>query len=87
MTEQTTAPEATTEAPAAPELQIRDLALVVNVIDLCSKRGAFEGPELEQVGALRGRLAAFVKASLPPAEAPAEEDPAADATAEETVDG
>jgi hypothetical protein len=83
MTEQTTAPEATTEAPAAPELQIRDLAMVVNVIDLCSKRGAFEGPELEQVGALRGRLAGFVKASLPPAE----EDPAADATAEETVDG
>ena len=83
MTEQATAPEATTEA-AAPELQIRDLALAVNVIDLCSKRGAFEGPELEQVGALRGRLAAFVKASLPEQ---TEEDPAADATAEETVDG
>jgi hypothetical protein len=90
MTEQATAPEATTEAAAAPapELQIRDLALAVNVIDLCAKRGAFEGPEMEQVGGLRGRLAAFVKASLPeqPAEQPAE-DPAEGAAAEETVDG
>lgn len=72
-----------TEAPAAPELQIRDLALAVNIIDLCSKRGAFEGPEMEQVGALRGRLAAFVKASLPPQEEAAEEE----APAEEAVDG
>jgi len=79
MTEQTQAPEAT-EA-AAPELQIRDLALVVNVIDLCSKRGAFEGPEMEQVGALRGRLAAFVKASVP-AEESAEEATEEEAAAE-----
>lgn len=80
MTDQveTQAPEAT----AAPELQIRDLALTVNIIDLCSKRGAFEGPEMEQVGALRGRLAAFVKASVP-----AQEEPAAEAPAEEAVDG
>lgn len=82
MTDQveTQAPEAT-EA-AAPELQIRDLALAVNIIDLCSKRGAFEGPEMEQVGALRGRLATFVKASVP-----AQEEAAEEAPAEEAVDG
>ena len=55
---------------AANQISLNDLHAVVTIIDLCSKRGAFEGPEMEVVGALRGRIAAFVKANLP--EQPAE---------------
>lgn len=70
------------EAPQA-ELRLNDLAAMVQIIDICSKRGAFEGSELELIGQVRGRLAAFLKASSPPqeeaeaeAEAEAEESPA-----------
>lgn len=48
-----------------PKLQLSDVASVVNLIDICTKRGAFEGPELETVGALRNRLSLFVEASRP----------------------
>ena len=55
-----------------PGLSLQDLASVVQVIDLCSQRGAFQGAELEAVGGLRGRIQAFVTAN-----APAEEEEAA----------
>lgn len=61
--ETTQTPEA--EAPANPQLQIGDIAGAVSVIDICTKRGAFEGTELEAVGALRNRLATFVQATQP----------------------
>lgn len=60
------------EAP--PSLGINDLAAMVQVIDVCSKRGAFEGSELESVGVLRGRVVKFIEANKPPEEEkPAEE--------------
>jgi hypothetical protein len=64
-------------------LSIQDIGACVQVIDICSKRGSFEGPELETVGALRGRLVAFIKANMPEEEAAAaeEEAPAAEETA------
>lgn len=42
-------------------LNIQDLALVLRLIDICSKRGAFEGAELADVGQLRTRIAAFIE--------------------------
>jgi hypothetical protein len=48
-----------------PQIKLNDLAAAVQIIDVCSKRGAFEGSELETVGAVRGRIAAFVKANTP----------------------
>lgn len=59
---------------AAPQLGIGELAAVIQVIDVCSKRGAFEGSELETIGALRGRIAAFVQANTPAQEEAAEEE-------------
>ena len=56
MTEQTT-----TEV----QISLNDLAAAVQIIDVCSKRGAFQGDELESVGGVRGRIAAFVKANTP----------------------
>jgi hypothetical protein len=60
--------ETTTEETVAG-LSLQDLASMVQVIDLCSQRGAFQGSELEAVGALRGRIQSFVAANTP-----AEED-------------
>ena len=67
--------EATTEttapAPADAGLSINDIQGCVTIIDLVTKRGAFEGPELADVGAVRNRLDAFLKAAAA-AQAPAE---------------
>jgi len=59
----TTAEEA--EAQGQVSLGIGDLASVVQIIDVCSQRGAFQGSEFEAVGALRGRIQQFVKANAP----------------------
>ena len=45
---------------AAPQLTLGDIATMVQIIDLCSKRGGFEGQELEAVGGLRSRIVAFL---------------------------
>ena len=65
---ETTSAEAA-EAEGQVSLGIGDLASVVQVIDVCSQRGAFQGSELEAVGALRGRIQQFVKANTPDEEA------------------
>lgn len=57
MTEQTTG--------QVEGINLNDLALVINVIDVCTKRGAFEGPEIQAVGTLRNKIEAFVKANVP----------------------
>lgn len=77
MTDQAKQPEAAQEQ-AAPQLALQDLAAVIQIIDICSKRGAFEGAELEAVGQIRGRFARFVQANAPKQEeAPAEAQQAA----------
>lgn len=62
----------TTETQAPEEqvntsvgLSLNDLGAMIRVIDVCSKRGAFEGNELTQVGALRDRVVAFLEANAP----------------------
>ena len=67
MTEEVTAPEGVEEA-AEVNLSLGDISAMVSIIDICSKRGAFEGSELETVGALRSRINAFVAQANPPAE-------------------
>ena len=73
MSEEVNTTEATEEA-APVQLSLADLAAVVQIIDAASKRGAFEGAELESVGGVRNRLAAFVDASQPAPEEAAAED-------------
>lgn len=48
---------------AAPQLTLGDISTMVQIIDLCSKRGGFEGQELEAVGALRSRVVKFLEAT------------------------
>lgn len=64
MTEEVTAPEGVEEA-AEVNLSLGDIGAIVSIIDICSKRGAFEGPELETVGGLRNRISAFLAQAAP----------------------
>lgn len=65
-------------------LTVNDIAAALQLIDITAARGAFRGEELSQVGALRDRFAAFVKAAQDAAEAEAAKDAPADAA--ETID-
>lgn len=47
------------------QLSLQDIATMVQIIDICSKRGGFEGPELEAVGGLRNRVVRFLNAAAP----------------------
>lgn len=74
--------EPTPAAPTtpAPSLTLGDISAVISVIDICSKRGAFNGDELSVVGTLRGRFVAFFEANKPaeePVAAPEAEQPKA----------
>jgi hypothetical protein len=52
-----------------PTIDINDLVAVVQLIDVCSTRGAFRGEELSTVGGLRTKLTEIVKANQPAPEA------------------
>lgn len=80
MTEEvnTTETEVSTEEQQV-QLSLKDIATMVQVIDICSKRGGFEGPELEAVGGLRNRIVTFLNAASKGAEnAPEGEVPVAE---------
>ena len=65
--------EEAVEAPV-PGIGLQDIAACVQIIDIVTKRGAFEGAELADVGTVRNRLSAFLDANKPPeAEEPKEE--------------
>ena len=76
------------EAPAeGVQLSLQDIATMVQIIDLCSKRGGFEGPELEAVGGLRTRVVTFLNEAskgqeTPEGEVPVSEEVDDDSTAE-----
>ena len=66
------------------QLSLQDIATMVQIIDICSKRGGFEGPELESVGGLRNRVVTFLNAAskgaenTPEGEVPVTEEPEAE---------
>ena len=54
-------PKTETQTPTEPvQLTITDLQLLGQIIDLASRRGAFQAPELAQVGAAYNKLASFL---------------------------
>ena len=55
----------TENAEEGVQLSLQDIATMVQIIDICSKRGGFEGPELEAVGGLRNRVVKFLNAAAP----------------------
>ena len=65
-----------TPVPAAPPptgdgLNVSDIRACVTIIDIVTKRGAFEGAELADVGAVRNRLEKFLVAAVAAQEAKA----------------
>ena len=53
-----------------PTIEINDIASVIQLIDVCSTRGAFRGEELAMIGGLRTKFAEAIKANQPAPEAP-----------------
>lgn len=70
MSEQTQEP---TQEPA--QISLQDIATVVQMIDVVSRRGAFEGNEMAGMGALRNKFEVFLRQNQPASagEAPKEE--------------
>lgn len=54
--------EESAPAPAAPDLNLNDLAAVKSIIEVASQRGAFKAAELEAVGKIYNKLATFLEA-------------------------
>ena len=55
-TQETVAPE----QAAQPSVTVNDLVNIYNIIDLASKRGAFQANELSSVGAVANKVKTFV---------------------------
>lgn len=68
----------------AHTLSDTDISSVVEIIDICVKRGAFEGKEISAVGAVRDKFEAFLKSVL---EGAKDQAPDAPATTEGEADG
>ena len=77
----------TDQQPEAPQLSLHDIASTVKIIDVVSKRGAFEGGEMADVGAVRNRLVAFLEATQPAEEVEEEEETPEEETPEEALQG
>lgn len=52
----------TNETPVTEQVQltVQDLQLLANIVDLASRRGAFQAAELSQVGEAYNKLASFL---------------------------
>lgn len=65
----------------ASSLGLNDLALMANIIQVTSERGAIKANEMEAVGALYKKLVTFINSNMP------KEETATTETAEETANG
>lgn len=57
------------EGPRDDQLNLSDIRACVTIIDIVTKRGAFEGSELADVGAVRNRLDSFLTQAVAAQEA------------------
>ena len=81
-------PEGGEQPEQAPQLSLQDIATVVQIIDICSRRGGFEGQELEAVGGVRNRIVTFLNAASEAQgqEAPEGQVPVEEPSVEEVAD-
>jgi hypothetical protein len=59
-----------TEQAQQVQLSLQDIATVVQIIDVVSRRGGFAGNELAGVGMLRNKMEVFLQQNAPQGEAP-----------------
>lgn len=57
--------EETQQEQEQPQLGVVDIQNCLQIIDVASRRGAFQGNELSQVGQVRDKLATFIDSVLP----------------------
>lgn len=62
-------------------ISLQDIATVVQMIDVVSRRGAFEGNEMAGVGMLRNKMEMFLRQNAPQGEQPQGQMPNAEAPA------
>ena len=76
MSEETDTQEAPVTEPEnnEPQISLADFSAALQVIDVCTQRGAFRGEELSSVGQLRDRINAFVQHHAPAKEEGAAEE-------------
>lgn len=53
------------QASTDVSLSINDLKTCIQIIDLCSSRGAFKPEEFQAIGVIHARLSAFVAKAVP----------------------
>jgi hypothetical protein len=58
------------------QISLQDIATVVQMIDVVSRRGAYEGTEMAGIGMLRNKLEMFLRQNAPQGEVPEGEMPA-----------
>lgn len=58
----------------APTITVQDLATVLQIIDVVTRRGGFQGNELAGVGMLRNKVEAFVQSKMPEQQPPTDSD-------------
>ncbi len=87
MSEETNTQEAPVTEPEnnEPQISLADFSAALQVIDVCTQRGAFRGEELSSVGQLRDRINAFVQHHAP-AKEEGEAEEATEEVAEEVVE-
>jgi hypothetical protein len=54
---------------AAPSLGLADIGFLIQIVEICSQRGAFKADELTSVGTVYDKVKAFLAANVPPAAA------------------
>ena len=59
MNDQVQDPQGQEQEPV--QLTLNDIATFVQIVDIASRRGAFEGRELQGVGGLRNKVEAFLQ--------------------------
>jgi hypothetical protein len=57
---ETAAPEVENQQVESTDLNLNDLAVLRNIVDVASQRGAFKAAELEPVGKIYNKLSAFL---------------------------
>lgn len=70
--------EQTEQQANSAALGLADLALMANIIQVTSERGAIKANEMEAVGALYKKLVEFVNTHAPQPDTTAQEDSSAD---------
>ena len=56
--------------PEPPVITLQDMATMIQIIDIVTRRGGFQGNELQGVGMLRNKVEAFVQSKMPEQQGP-----------------